>query len=168
VVDVVIIERRGVAVASIMARPGVNAANIGSALGVDLPDGSGWAGSNFLMLLGYGPGNWLAFADPAPEDWTRMLQTKLNGLASVSDQSGAYVILRLTGRESRQLLQRGVSIDLHHSKFGPGSAVVSQIAHIGIIIWQVDKRPVFDVAIPRSFAFSFGRWLNHTISHMVD
>jgi methylglutamate dehydrogenase subunit D len=168
VADVTVSVCSGIAVASIMARRGTNAEMIGAALGVIPPDHAGWQGSPALMLLGNGPGSWLAFAEPAPGDWMPMLRTRLDGLASVADQSGAYAILRLTGGDSRRLLQRGLAIDLHHSKFGPGDAAVTQLAHIGVIVWQVDASPTFDIAIPRSFAKSFHRWLNHDIRCMSD
>jgi methylglutamate dehydrogenase subunit D len=36
------------------------------------------------------------------------------------------------------------------------------IAHIGVILWQLDDAPTFEVATFRSYAFSFRRWLDAT------
>lgn len=167
-IDVTVNERRSVAIASIMARQGTNSQMVGAALGVEVLDCKGWAGGPALTLLGYSPGCWLAFSEPEPEDWVPMLQGRLDSIASVADQSSAYSILRLSGGDVRRLLQRGLAIDLHPSSFKINSAAVTQIAHIGVIVWQVDAAPIFDIAIPRSLKQSFQRWLNNEICLMLD
>lgn len=166
--DVVISIRGGVAIANIAARNGVNERIIGAKLGVDLPKCAGWNGGAALMLIGYAPGCWMAFAEPEPDNWIGALTTKLEELASVTDQSAAYTILRLTGGECRRLLQRGLALDLHQNSFTVHSAAITQIAHVGVIVWQVDAAPTFDLAIPRSYTSSFLVWLNNEISLSFD
>jgi sarcosine oxidase subunit gamma len=83
-------------------------------------------------------------------------------LASVSDQSSGYAVLRVTGPTARHLLSRGAFIDFHPSVFGPGSAAVTTIAHIGVVLWQLDDAPTYDVALFRSYAESFWHWIETT------
>ncbi len=90
------------------------------------------------------------------------LPNKLAGIAAISDQSGGYVIYRIAGRDTRALIQRGVSIDLHPDVFQTGSAASTLIAHIGVILWQIDDAPTFEIAVFRSYAASFRHWLDAT------
>ncbi len=158
--DLLIEDRPGLAIATIQARKGVTADAIGERLGVALRDAPGWTGDASLRMIGTGPGVWLAIADPAPDPWAAMLRDRLAGLASVSDQSGGYGVLRLSGTHARRLLQRGLPVDLHPARFAPGSAAVSVIAHIGVVLWQLDDTPGYEIATFRSYAESFRRWLD--------
>lgn len=166
--DVVVLDRHGLVIASILARRDTDPAAIGTALGMDVPAQACWTGNAALMLLGYGPASWLALGDPAPADWSAGLRDRLAGLAFVSDQSSAYAIMRLAGAQSRRALQRGLAIDLHPASFGVGRVAVTQVAHIGAVVWQVDDAPTFDIAVPRSLASSFRRWLDHNISNLAE
>ena len=160
---VVVEERGGFALATVMARKGVAPAAIGAALGVDVRDGPHSSAGDGIVLLGTGPGSWLAQADAAPADWAAVLRDRLGALASVSDQSGGYVVFRLSGPGARAVLQRGAAIDFHWSAFSAGAVAVTVIAHIGVVIRQVDDAPTYDIALFRSFAGSFRDWLDTTI-----
>jgi sarcosine oxidase subunit gamma len=87
------------------------------------------------------------------------LAATLKGLASVSDQSDGRAILRISGSRARDVLAKGLPIDLHPSVFGPGSAATSVIALMGVTLWQVDDAPTYDLAVFRSLAGSFWTWL---------
>lgn len=162
--DPVVVEQRsGFALATVMARKGVAAVAIGAALGVELRDGPCCSMGAGLVLLGTGPGSWLAYADTAPADWAAGLRERLGPLASVSDQSGGYAIFRLSGPGARTVLQRGAAIDFHPAAFAAGAVATTVIAHIGVVIRQVDDAPTYDVALFRSFAGSFRHWLDTAI-----
>ena len=160
---VVVEERAGFGLATVMARKGVAPAAIGAALGVDLRDGPSCSAGEGIVLLGTGPGSWLAQADAAPADWAAALRDRLGALASVSDQSGGYVLFRLSGPGARTVLQRGAPIDLHPAAFAPGAVAATAIAHIGVVLRQVDDAPTYDIALFRSFAGSFRHWLDTAI-----
>jgi methylglutamate dehydrogenase subunit D len=152
----------GFGLATVMARKDIDFAQLGAALKMPVPGSCCWTRGGNLTLIGTGPGVWMALAeDPAPE-WIDGLSECLAGIASVSDQSGGYVILRISGRSARSLLQRGAFVDLDPSAFGPGSAATSVIAHIGVTVWQVDDTPAFNVALFRSLAKSFQDWIDAT------
>lgn len=148
------------ATVTIMARKGVTAARIGAALGVEAPTSPAYkAGSAGLALIGTGAGTWLAYADDETSLTAEAVRQSLADLASVSDQSGAYVIYRLSGTNARRLLQRGMAIDLDPAVFGVGAAATTVIAQVGVVVWMVDERPTYDVAVYRSFAESFRDWI---------
>jgi len=149
-----------VAFATVMARKGADPALIGKAFGCAPPTGPGRTSGGSWSLIGTGPGAWLAVGKAPGADWQEALERKLDGLASVSDQSGAYLVYRIAGENARDLLQRGAFIDLHPAHFGPGSAAVTMIGHIDAILWQSDEMTAFEVAILRSYEASFRHWLD--------
>ena len=159
---VIVEERSGFGLATVMARKGVASTAIGAALGVDLRDGPYCLAGDGIVLLGTGPGSWLAHIDAAPADWAAGLRERLGPLASVSDQSGGYVIFRLSGPGARTVLQRGAAIDFHPAAFAAGAVAATVIAHIGVVIRQIDDAPTYDIALYRSFAGSFRHWLDAT------
>jgi methylglutamate dehydrogenase subunit D len=157
-------ELQGLGIATVMPRKGVSGAAIGAILGVELPTGPGTATANGLTVIGTGPESWLVMKAGAAPDFANQLTVVLAGLASVSDQSGGYVVTRLAGPQARTVLQRGAAIDFHPDSFRAGSTVTTVIAHIGVIIWQVDEQPSYHVATFRSYADSFRHWLDATIA----
>ncbi|MBV9509056.1 MAG: hypothetical protein JO303_02095 [Caulobacteraceae bacterium] len=154
-----ITERKGLALAAVMARKDVDAARIGAALGLAAPEGPALVSDGAVALIGTGPGVWLAARDGGAADWADALTERLAGLASVSDQSAGYRLLRLRGPGAQALLQKGVFIDLDPSAFPVGAAAVTVIAHIGVILWKVDESPTFDLAVFRSLAGSLRDWI---------
>ena len=89
----------------------------------------------------------------------RDLAQRLQGFASISDQHGGRTVLRLSGPRAREVLAKGLPIDLHPRAFGPGSAATSTISLMGVQLWQVDEAPSYDIALFRSVSESFWRWL---------
>lgn len=152
-------ERDGLGVAAVMARKGVGPAAIGEAIGLVPLSGPGRVGDAALAWIATGPGVWLAMAEAPAEDWPEALERPLAGLCAVSDQSGSYVVFRLSGPRARALLQGGAAIDLHPAVFGPGASATTAIAHIGVILWRPDAGETFEVAVFRSLAGSFRHWL---------
>ena len=155
-------EIHGLGIATVMARKGATGAAIGAALGIVPPEGPHMATANALTMIGTGPQSWLVVKERAVPDFANALSETLKGLASVSDQSSSYVVTRLTGSDARTVLQRGAPIDFHPDCFRTGSAATTMIAHIGVILWQIDDSPTYHVATFRSYAQSFQHWLSAT------
>lgn len=147
------------AVASIMARKGASAEQIEHALGIEAPAGPEWRSFAGVSLIGTGPGAWLAHHAATGAGWIDELRGRLDGLASVADQSSAYSFWRLSGPRARLLLQRGAFLDFHPDCFRPGSVAATVIAHISVIIRQLDDEPSYELAVSRSYADSFRNWL---------
>jgi sarcosine oxidase subunit gamma len=139
-------------------------ARLGEILGLELPIELGCTRTAGLTLVAIGPGAWLAARDERAPEWAPELQEACRGVASVSDQTGGLAAWRLSGPGARTLLQRGAFIDLDPESFGPGSAAVTSIAHIGVTLWQTDDSLTFQLAVARSYSHSFMDWLRTTAS----
>jgi heterotetrameric sarcosine oxidase gamma subunit len=160
---VTIAERVDIGVATVMARKGRAAAlheAVRTAYGVALPDTSRHVAGPSAGFIGTGPGQWLAVSERLPNgDLAADLARRLSGLASVSDQSDGRAILRISGPRARDVLAKGLPIDLHPSVFTPGSAATGVISLMGVTVWQVDDAPTYDIAVFRSLAGNFWKWL---------
>jgi heterotetrameric sarcosine oxidase gamma subunit len=126
---------------------------------IALPNGAKWTARNGVAFLGTGPGKWLAISEAPDPTFVKKLETRLQGNASVIEQSGGLGVLRLTGSALLGTLAKGVQIDLAPGIFPPGSVAVTSIAHIGATLWSVDDGPTIDIAVARSLADSFQHWL---------
>lgn len=160
---VLISERVGLGLATVAARkgqaPALKAA-VAEAYGVDLPESSAVAQGPAVSFIGQGPGQWLAVSETlANEALARDLSAKLQGLASISDQSGGRTVLRVSGKRAREVLAKGLPIDLDPRAFPLGSAATSVISLMGVQLWQLDDTRSYDIAIFRSLSQSFWRWL---------
>jgi sarcosine oxidase gamma subunit len=76
-------------------------------------DGLCWTGPEQAFLIGR----------PAPD---------LNGLAAVTDQSGGWAALRLSGPAAAEALMRLVPLDLR--KFGAGQAARAPLGHMQMVL----------------------------------
>jgi heterotetrameric sarcosine oxidase gamma subunit len=91
--------------------------------------------------------------------FTSTLREAVEDLAAVSDQTGGYAVLRLTGPRVRDALAKFIPLDLHARAFEPGAAASTSASHIPVTLWRLaddsDGQPVFEIAAPRSYAGSF-------------
>jgi sarcosine oxidase subunit gamma len=160
---VVIEERVGLGLATVACRKGQAAvlkAAVAGAYGVELPNSSRVAQGPKVGFVGTGPGQWLAMSEVlASEALARDLSAKLQGLASISDQSGGRTVLRVSGPRARDVLAKGLPIDLDPRAFPLGSAATSAISLMGLQLWQIDDTRSYDIAMFRSVSQSFWRWL---------
>jgi methylglutamate dehydrogenase subunit D len=157
-------ERLDLGMATLMSRGDDRAleARIHGGFGLRLPLGPQRVSNGVEAFIGIGPGVWLAVFEGAGPFMACDLASSLAGLAFVADQTSAYAVLRVAGVSARDVLSRGAFIDFDPSVFGPGSAAVTMISHIGVNIWQIDDAPTFDVALFRSYAGSFWHWMMTT------
>ena len=160
---VIISELTGPGLATVACRKGQAPAlntTVQKSYGVELPASSRVAQGPKVTFIGYGPGQWLAVSESlANEALAGDLAARLKGLASISDQSGGRTIFRISGPRARDVLAKGLPIDLDPRAFPPGSAATSAISHIGVQLWQTDDTRGYDLAIFRSFTESLWRWL---------
>ena len=113
-----------------------------------------------VSFVGYGPGQWLAVSETlASEAMARDLAERLKGLASMSDQSSGRTVIRVSGPRARDVLAKGLPIDLDPRAFPLGSAATSTISLMGVQLWQADDTRSYDIAVFRSLSESFWRWL---------
>lgn len=114
-----------------------------------------------VTFLWYGPDQWMAIAarGQSCRDLESELKALLAGLASVVDQSDGRAVVRLSGPRARDVLAKGVPVDLHPRAFKTNGVAITHASHIGILLWQVDDVPTFDIAMFRSYADGFLHWL---------
>ena len=160
---VTISERIGLGLATVAARKGQARAlqdRVREAYGVDLPQTSRVVVGRDVSFVGYGPGQWLAVSETlASEALARDLAERLKGLASISDQSSGRTVIRVSGTRARDVLAKGLPIDLDPRAFPLGSAATSTISLMGVQLWQADDTRSYDIAVFRSLSESFWRWL---------
>ena len=71
----------------------------------------------------------------------------------------ASVLLELRGPRVRDVLAKGVSIDLHPRSFRTGDVAVTTASHLAVHLWQVADEPVYRVLVVRTWFDSLWRWL---------
>ena len=161
--SVMIGELSGLGLATVASRQGQDAAlksAVLQAYGVQLPESSRVAQGSAVSFIGYGLGQRLAVSESlAHEALAGDLSQRLAGLASISDQSGGRTVLRVSGPRARDVLAKGLPVDLDPRAFPLGSAAASVIGHMGVQLWQVDDTRTYDIAVFRSLSQSFWRWL---------
>ena len=112
-----------------------------------------------LTFIGSGPGQWL--------HWPRLRTPvsrissvhALDGLASVFDQSDSRVLLELSGDKVRDVLAKGVAIDLHPRAFKSGDAALTTASHLAMQLWRTGDAPTFRPLVLRAYFESFWHWL---------
>ena len=158
-----VVERTDIAFASVIVKRGKRealAAAVETAFGVALPKDARRAGKGAVTFAGVGSGQWMASAEggEAP-GFAAKLRARLGPFAAVSDQSDARLLLWLSGPHVRDVLAKGVPIDLHPRAFKPGDVATTLVAYIGVQIDMLDDSPAYLLTAPRSTAGSFWSWL---------
>lgn len=164
--------REDLSMASITAGKGKVAdvrAAMQSAYALDLPDTARRVEGNGICVIWHGPDQWIAMAERGANgrDLERELMPLLAGLAAVVDQSDGRAVVRVSGTRIRDVLAKGIPVDLHPRAFASNGVAITHASHIGIILWQTDAAPVYEIAMFRSFADSFAGWLMHSAAEFA-
>jgi heterotetrameric sarcosine oxidase gamma subunit len=160
-------ERGELSLATLIARKGeaqALAELVKSAYGIDLPSTPRLAGGQLpdgrsLIFIWAGFEQWLALAEGA-QDFERELTLGLGKRALITDQSDGRAILRRRGPKAREVLAKGIALDLHPRAFRPGDVALTLAAHVGVQLWQLDETPTYEIAVARSLAKSLWGWLS--------
>ncbi|MBK7903376.1 MAG: sarcosine oxidase, gamma subunit [Proteobacteria bacterium] len=129
------------------------------AFGTSPPMAPATAAGNALTFIWSGPGHWLALGPHATGAVEARLGTAFGTHASVFDQSGSRVLLELRGPRARDVLAKGMSIDLHPRAFRTGDVAVTTASHLAVHLWQVADEPVYRLLVVRTWFDSLWRWL---------
>jgi heterotetrameric sarcosine oxidase gamma subunit len=160
---VVLTARTGLAIAHIVAGRGssLEAQNaLAAATRLRPVDGPSVVAKDGVVLIGCAPGQWLAVAEASrAAGFVAAITQACATAASVTDQTSARAVVRVTGARARDALAKGCPIDLHARVFQPGDAAATRIAHVDCMLWQVNTAPTYDIAVDRSIAASFWAWL---------
>ena len=155
-------ERTEFGLASIVARRGQQTAaatGAAQAFGVALPDRPAAVHGRGVTFIGSGPGQWVALAEASNTGIEDFVGAPLLGLASVFDQSDSRVLLELSGDKVREVLAKGVAIDLHPRAFKTGDAALTTVSHLALQLWQTSDAPTYRALVVRAFFESFWHWL---------
>jgi methylglutamate dehydrogenase subunit D len=148
--------------ASIVARrnqAGLASATAQQAFGTALPTTPVISTSREPAFLWSGPGHWLALEPQGKDPVEARFGAVFGSLTSVFDQSGSRVLLELRGPRVREVLAKGVSIDLHPRAFKTGDVAVTTASHLAVHLWQVADEPVYRLLVVRTYFDSLWRWL---------
>jgi sarcosine oxidase subunit gamma len=112
------------------------------------------------MLVWSGPDMFVAIsADPA---LVGRIRTALGGNSAIVDQSDGKVLFRVSGRDARALLEKGVTVDLHPRAFAAGQVSLTLLSHLSAQIIQCDDAPTYEIVVSRVFAADFWHWLEES------
>ncbi|MDO9382573.1 MAG: sarcosine oxidase subunit gamma family protein [Hyphomicrobiaceae bacterium] len=157
-----IAELTGVAIASIAARKGLAddlSAKVQTLFGLPLPSEPKRVAAGDVSIIWSAPGQWLVVFESGGRQRVSDLTAALRGLASTTDQSDSRAIIEISGPRVRDVLAKGVMVDLHPSVFAPGNTAITLVAHVGAQLTCIDAAPVYQLMVPRSFCLSFWDWL---------
>lgn len=155
-------ELTDLALASVLSRRGAEAATVTAAqanLGITLPEAGRAAVGRDFAFLWSGPGHWLAIGAASDADVEARLAPALGDHASLFDQSDARVVLEVGGPRVREVLAKGVSIDLDARSFEAGCVALTSVSHLNVLLWQVDEAPRYRLCVVRTYFDSLWRWL---------
>ncbi len=166
---VIATELDGRGIARIAARNG-QAARVSqllrAQLGVEPPNGPSRASRGDVGIGGMGPGIWLATRDDAGNAFAQSLRSLLGDCAAVSDQSDAYVILRLAGPRVRETLAKLIPIDVHPRSFQAGDVAQTVCGYLNVTLWRLEDSaegdPAFEIWAGRSLAVSLHQAVSHS------
>jgi sarcosine oxidase subunit gamma len=151
----------GFGLATLIAAPGEREALARlteASLGLSLPETPRIVTGQSCDAIWSGPGQWL-LRTPARGGVAALEILSAHG--ALSEQSDARACVRLSGPHVRDMLAKGVMLDLHPSAFTVGNAALTGIAHVGVHLWRLPDGPdgaVFEIMAPRSMAGSFWSW----------
>jgi heterotetrameric sarcosine oxidase gamma subunit len=79
-------------------------------------------------------------------------------VGAVTMLSAARVRVRIEGSAARDLLAKGIAVDLHPAVFAVGRSAQTGLHHCGIFLERV-AADAYELFVPRTFAASIWEWL---------
>lgn len=130
-------------------------------LGQALPVDANTLSTGNHRVYWLGPDEWLIVTS---SDITVDLIKQLGALQghhhmAVSDVSGGNILLRLGGKNVRDVLAKGSTLDFHADVFPIGHCAQSGLAKASVLIGHIGGEVVYELVVRRSFAAYLGQWL---------
>lgn len=119
-----------------------------------------------VRLLGLQPDQMFLLFEHAGDDAAAVVAEKLGEAGYYSEQSDAWVYLRLSGPLSTVALERICMLDLHPDRFAVGDVSRTVMEHLGVIILREDLE-TFLLISPRSSAESFLEAVETSVVNVV-
>ena len=128
-----------------------------TALDCALPMTPGYSSvSSHCIVLWMAPSTWLIVSTNG-----KLKDTLEVSYGETTDVSHTRTLMRMSGRNTRDLLSKGCALDLHPKVFQVGMCARTQLAHTPVILHLRDCAGGFDLYVPRSYAVHMWDWLNH-------
>jgi heterotetrameric sarcosine oxidase gamma subunit len=131
-----------------------------AAFGVPLPTTPRAVPGRGATFVWTGPAQWLVEAPASAEDIEVLLAGPFGGLASICEQSDSRVVLEVAGPRVRDVLAKGLPIDLHPERFRSGDVALTAVAHVSVQLRQISDGPSYRLAVVRSYFGSVWHWLS--------
>jgi len=127
---------------------------IGTELPVDLYRGVTHGGSRMVRITD--DQYWWVAANREPMlQFARELPSPFGTLTMLS---ASRVRIRICGPAARDLLAKGIALDLHPSVFQPGDSALTGLHHTGVFLECIDS-DCYELYVPRTYAQSIWEWL---------
>ena len=126
-----------------------------ASMGATLPEMGRFTEADGLLLARTAPFQILAMREGAEAPLMAEL-APLGANTGLIDLSDARIAVRLSGPNARDQLAQLVPLDLHHSKFQPGSCAQTIMAHMSVLLLQLGPE-LYEVQCARSYEASFLR-----------
>ena len=131
-------------------------------LGFDLPSiANTWSGSIDRAAIWLGPDEWLLTA-PAAEHVVleRSLRTVLHGVHhSVVDVSANRTVIIISGSDTRAVLAKGCSLDMHATALAAPQSAQTLLAKAQVLLQCAAEKDTFRLYVRNSFAQYVAAWL---------
>ncbi|MCY4030517.1 MAG: hypothetical protein OXF05_00170 [Hyphomicrobiales bacterium] len=160
-----ITDRRGLALVQIFARPGKEESLVRR---LDLPMQPGRSRAHSgspadYLALPLAPKQWMLVSEGGKDgSFSQTIREYIGEFGYVSEQSHSRAVLRIGGTHARELLSKGCRLDLHPRVMSAGACASTTIAHVGVLLHQVDDAPVYDLLVYSGFAQYFWEWLEES------
>ena len=133
-----------------------------NATGADLPTKANTVSTaDEVRILWLGPDEWWVVAPEAKRvELIERLRSAFAGQhTAVTDVSESRTVITIAGPAAREVLARGISLDLHPRAFGPGQCAQTGMSKANVVLHQIDDRPSYEIYILKSFADYLWRWI---------
>jgi len=138
---------------------------LGRAIGVPIPldpNRVNVSAAGRRAVLWMGPDDWLVVDED--RDAAASIEGALRAAAGDAfvvtvDVSENRVAFDITGPEARDLLEGGITVDLHPRAFAAGSCAQTLLARANVLLWQRTDEPSYRLFVRPSFAAYVEAWL---------
>jgi sarcosine oxidase subunit gamma len=138
------------------------AAAVKSVTGADLPLTNNTVSvAGDLTIIWLAPNEWWVVGpDTRRGELVEGLRRAFSGQhTAVIDVSESRTVITITGPAAREVLKRGISLDLHPRAFGPGQCAQTGMSKANVVLHQLDDAPSYDIYILKSFGDYLWKWI---------
>jgi len=146
------------------------ASAVQAATGVALPGAANTvATGGGRQILWLGPNEWwVTGADGEADALVEKLREHFVGQHAIAcDVSESRAVLALKGGKARDVLMRGVSLDLHPRAFRVGQCAQTGLSRANALLHLVDDTPTFEIYVLKSFSDYLWRWLEKVAADFI-